>query len=74
MREGNWKLLCMEDGSSPELYDLGKDQGEKTNLAGTEPGRVGAMRKRLLAWNAGMPKDRPSSRVSLPNAAPKVEG
>src|SRR2546430_16635880 len=33
VREGDWKLLLMEDGTSAQLYDLGKDAGETHNLA-----------------------------------------
>jgi len=30
IREGNWKLLCEYDGTSPELYDLAVDRAEET--------------------------------------------
>lgn len=33
LREGNWKLLCDKEFSSPELYNLAFDLGEKWNLA-----------------------------------------
>jgi uncharacterized sulfatase len=59
MRDANWKLLCMADGSSPQLYDLAADPGEKTNLADRQPERVNTMAKALLAWNASMRKDKP---------------
>src|SRR4029079_9921834 len=66
MRDGDWKLLCMTDGSAPELYDLATDPGEAHNLAGEHPDRVAAMTKRLLDWNATMPKDHPEPRTSQP--------
>lgn len=59
MREGDWKLLCMADGSAPQLYDLSKDERESKNLAEAHPERIEAMKKALLAWNESMPKDKP---------------
>jgi arylsulfatase A-like enzyme len=61
MREGDWKLLCMADGSLAQLYDLSKDERESENLAGANPERVEAMKKALLAWNESMPKDKPQT-------------
>jgi arylsulfatase A-like enzyme len=55
MRDGDWKFLCMLDGSSPQLYDLKSDIGEKKNLAAREPDRVKKMTAAALAWNATMP-------------------
>lgn len=57
MREGHWKLLCEYDGTQPQLYDLAKDRGETTNLAGQHPDVVERMSKALLAWHASMPAD-----------------
>jgi uncharacterized sulfatase len=74
MRDGNWKLLCMADGSRPELYNLADDQGETKNLAAEQPQRIAEMKKRLLDWNAAMPKDRPPPRLKAANAAPNAEG
>jgi hypothetical protein len=74
MRDGDWKFLCMTDGSAPELYDLATDEGEKHNLASTQPERVAAMKKQLLNWNASMPKDHSTPRISRPDAKPKVNG
>lgn len=59
MREGPWKFMCMLDGSSPQLYDVTKDVGEKENLASAQPERAKEMAKAVLAWNAGMPADKP---------------
>jgi hypothetical protein len=65
----------MADGSAPELHDLTTDEGEKHNLAADHPDRAAAMKKRLLDWNATMPKDRPAPpRISAPNAPAKVDG
>jgi arylsulfatase A-like enzyme len=59
--EGNWKLIPPNQGQkvqvntntetgndpAPQLYDLSKDVGEKTNLAAENPERVKAMTARL---------------------------
>lgn len=59
--EGNWKLIPPNNGQkiqvntntetgndpAPQLYDLSKDIGEKTNLAAENPERVKAMMERL---------------------------
>lgn len=74
MRDGNWKFLCMTDGSAPELYDLTTDEGEKHNLASAQPQRAAAMKKQLLNWNASMPNDHSEPRISQPGARPKVDG
>ena len=44
--QGNWKLIRLKKAGQPErleLYDLGKDVGEQTNLAGTNPQRLTAL-------------------------------
>jgi arylsulfatase A-like enzyme len=70
VREGDWKLLCMFDGSSPQLYDLAHDVGEAKNLAEKDPARVEKMRKQLLAWNVTLPTDKPQQ----PTTAPAGDG
>lgn len=59
MRQGDWKLLCMADGSSPQLYDLSKDIREADNLAEQAPDRVRKMTDAVRAWNATLPADKP---------------
>ena len=50
IREGEWKLIERYEDGGLELFDLVKDPGEKTDLAGAEPARVAAMRGKLEAW------------------------
>jgi arylsulfatase A-like enzyme len=50
VRAGTLKLVKV--GKNPaELYDLGTDAAESTNLADKKPADVAALRKRLDAWN-----------------------
>lgn len=48
VRDGDWKLIVSKNGDKAELFDLGRDPFEKTDLASQEPERVAALR-RLLA-------------------------
>ena len=57
MRQGKWKLLCDYGGARPQLYDLEKDIGEKTNIASKHPEIVDRLTKAILNWNASMPAD-----------------
>jgi arylsulfatase A-like enzyme len=64
LRQGDWKLLLHLDGEEPELYNLQTDPGEATNLAGKEPKRVAALRKRLTQFQKEM-------KVQIPERNPK---
>lgn len=48
-REGPWKIVVDESLSKPELYHLGRDHQEKTNVATAEPDQLAAMMARLRA-------------------------
>ena len=54
-RDGNWKVIYhyfpseASEGSHYQLYDLGKDPFESTNLAASEPARLREMMKGLTA-------------------------
>jgi hypothetical protein len=50
MRQDNWKLLLMRDGSNAQLYDLTKDPGETHNLAALHPEVVQRLSPSLLGW------------------------
>jgi len=54
IRTEEWKLVVANEGNprglAPvELYDMAADPGEKSNLAGKEPGRVAELRRDLEA-------------------------
>ena len=50
MREGDWKLMSMGEGS-PQLFNLKSDVGELQDLAGTQAARVQSMKAAWDAWN-----------------------
>ncbi len=55
VREGDWKLLCEYDGSAPQLYDLGKDPAETTNLADKSPDLVKRLSEAVRNWYQSAP-------------------
>lgn len=55
VRDGDWKLLCWEDGTHPELYDLAKDEREKNNVAEAHPDTVARLTKAAVAWRKTLP-------------------
>ena len=63
IRRGDWKLIEFFENNSAELYDLGRDPGEKNNLAASEPQRTRELRTALAAWRrdvrARMPEPNP---------------
>jgi arylsulfatase A-like enzyme len=48
VRSGNWKL--MRDGDHLLLFDLGKDPGERNDLAQQRPDLVASLRAQLAQW------------------------
>jgi Arylsulfatase A and related enzymes len=49
-RKGDWKLIYRYKGREKyELYDLGKDPFETSNLAESEPKKLKAMTKAMIA-------------------------
>lgn len=50
IRSGDWKLIENFEDGSLQLYNLANDQGEKNDLAKSEPKRVTEMKARLHAW------------------------
>ncbi|MFO7906671.1 MAG: sulfatase-like hydrolase/transferase [Planctomycetota bacterium] len=54
-RQGKWKLLCDDDGSRAELYDLESDVGEQHNVADENPQVVARLSARVVQWWKTMP-------------------
>ena len=53
MLEDPWKLVWRRRRDQPPaLYDLSRDPGESTDLAGTEPERLAAMLEALAQWES----------------------
>lgn len=50
-----WKLIDNAGASTPELYRLDRDPGERRDLAGAEAARAQRLRERLRAWQAARP-------------------
>src|SRR5690606_246287 len=50
VREGNWKLVATRAGDAPELFDLGSDPSETSNLAERYPGKVQALMAKMINW------------------------
>jgi uncharacterized sulfatase len=62
IRANQWKFLCDYDGGSPQLYDILKNVEEDKNLSEKHPDVVSDLTQKLLAWNAGLPKDNAKAR------------
>ena len=50
VRVGEWKLIEDYEDGQVRLFHLGRDLGERNNVAGRYPGRVEQMRSRLHQW------------------------
>ncbi len=66
VRKGDFKLIEFYEDGKLELYNLRKDIGEKTNLAGQMPDRVKDLHRLLKEWRnavgAQMPAPNPDYR------------
>ncbi len=56
IRDGSFKLLMNPDRSRIELYDIPNDPSELNNLADRHPDLVKNLSRRLLEWQATLPK------------------
>ena len=50
VRAGDWKLLEWYEDGRVELFDLGRDPGETTDLRMKEPKKAQELRDKLAAW------------------------
>jgi uncharacterized sulfatase len=55
VRDGDFKLLLMEDGSGAQLYDLSNDPAETHNLVSQKPEVAQRLTKELLNWRKTLP-------------------
>ncbi len=67
IRQGDWKLIRRYDGDRRELYHLGKDLSETTDLAEKMPEKVEQLDAQLDAWlkatGAKLPRANPDYRA-----------
>ena len=54
MREGPWKLVANRNGKSAELFHLGNDPGETSDLSREHPDRLRKMQAAWDQWNRRM--------------------
>lgn len=64
IRDNQWKLLCDVDGSRAALYNLEKDAREQRNVAEQHPVITQRLTRRVLEWNAALPKDGVAQRTA----------
>ena len=67
IRRGDWKLLEYFEDKRIELYDLGRDIGERNNLAQDMPEKAEQLRNELHAWRKAVDAQMP---VVNPNRKP----
>lgn len=66
LRDGDWKLV---DAPRPELYDVARDPGERTDRRAAEPSRAAAMAEALARLR---PRPVPSGPTVAPEAAERL--
>jgi arylsulfatase A-like enzyme len=62
IRRGEWKLIEWQEDGKQELFHLGRDPGETTDLSAKEPRRTLALLQELHAW-----QERVGARSATPN-------
>jgi len=66
IRTRDYKLLHYYEDNRDELYDLTRDEGEKTDLAAKMPERAAALRGRLEEWLRGVDAQLPRRNPAIP--------
>jgi uncharacterized sulfatase len=61
IRDGDWKLLMMEDGSGAQLYDLPRDPGENRNLVSEHASLAQRLSRQVLEWRKTLPLAQPAA-------------
>jgi uncharacterized sulfatase len=56
IRDDNWKLLVMRDGSRAQLFDLLADPRERTNIAAQHADVVDRLKKQVIDWDKAIGK------------------
>ncbi|MDX2039535.1 MAG: sulfatase-like hydrolase/transferase [Isosphaeraceae bacterium] len=73
LRDGDWKIIASKSLDEFELYDLGADPRETTDLSTREPERFKELKRRLIEMNAEVVAEGPDwwRRLSDNGAMPK---
>ena len=69
VREGAFKYVYNVTRGREELYDLGRDPDEQTNVAGVYPGRCRVFRQRLAAWKSHAARKLEQAKEKMARAA-----
>jgi arylsulfatase A-like enzyme len=64
IRKGNWKLIEFFETGKVELYDLVKDEGEKNDLAASEPDKVKELLGMLVKWRTEVGATVPAGQIA----------
>lgn len=76
IRNGDWKLIRHHEDGRRELYNLARDLGETTDLAGKMPEKVAELDAKLSAWlkqvGAKLPKPNPEYKAPRPKGRKKA--
>lgn len=59
MRVDDWKILADAELTTFELYNLGSDPREETDLSSSEPAQLEKLRTQLVAHNAAIDAEGP---------------
>lgn len=70
VRRGDWKLIEWYESNEVELFNLGIDIGEETNLAADEPERVTSLRSELSEWQKQVGAKFPVSNPNFDSSKP----
>jgi len=71
VRQGNEKILIPWKGGKAQLYDLGKDLGESTDLADRFPDKVEHLNRLRIQWNRQLREPTFLGLLHLPNRKKK---
>jgi len=70
IRDGDWKLLIMEDGAGARLFNVAIDPGEGSDLSAKNPEITRRLSQEVLNWRKALPISKPLPVAPEP-AAPK---
>lgn len=72
IRDGDWKLLVNDDGTSPELYNIPADANETKNVAAEHKPLVDNLASTVTAWRKTLPGRNQPGETTLAKTLPNV--